>query len=166
MVPEDFSPDLGDGLVIAQYDIVRIELNHFLETDHNKIDILPRKIKQPFHILRSQGLRINHITVPRDRIDPKLLIRTIFIFLQHLTRNIIFEILQRIRFLFLLAQQKIQTFLLRRVIHASIVVPIDRFYPGRQIRKERIILFLCKMACHAFCPAVDPGDLVAELLPG
>lgn len=101
MIPENFPPSLSDCVIISKYNIIRVQLNHLLEADNHNINIISGKIKHPFYFFLIDHLRIDHITIPCNNIGPKFFISTIFSLVKHTTDYIIFEILIRIRFLFL-----------------------------------------------------------------
>ena len=95
VIPDDFPPNLSDALIIAKYDIVRIELHHLLEAYYHKINVLPRKAQQFLKIFVLQKSRVNHVTVPRNNVQSMFLMCAILQLLvfQYLVCDIILEIL-------------------------------------------------------------------------
>lgn len=92
IIPEHFFPYLDNGLIVSKDNIIRIQLNHFLQANHYNVHIIPRKIEQSLDILIIERLRIDHIAVPCDNVCAKLFISAVFHLLQNFRRNVILKI--------------------------------------------------------------------------
>lgn len=114
MIIDNFSPSLSDSLIVAKDHIIRVKFHHFLQADHNEIDIISREVEKFIQIFLLKGSWIHHITVPCYNIYSIFLMRTVFEFLvfQNFACDVILEILHAGGFLFFVTEQIVQTLLL------------------------------------------------------
>lgn len=91
-IKNDFWPIIEYVFIISQDNIITVQLNDFLQTKDNQINIMIQKGKYFLLLFEIKPQRINHTAIPCHNVHFDLLICAIFRLVEDFPRYVVLEI--------------------------------------------------------------------------